>query len=165
MALMPAEVRSLAIRRRCLACEGVKSELSRGATTFVGDAMATCGPPTAVTAPYPVDQHSRLGRRWLWPWRHRGWSRLDSRPGHRLSGRTGGEIGRGGSEGGNGDCWAGERSLADAYWGLGWRESLVRTASHGPEGEFLSCGGALHKGPAAPTTETRHRRRQERRRC
>ena len=38
------------------------------------------------------------------PWRHGGWSRLDSRLGHRHIGRAGGEVSRGGSQGESGNC-------------------------------------------------------------
>ena len=40
---------------------------------------------------------------------------------------------------------------------LGWRESRARTASRGPKGELRSRVVALHREPAAPTTESEHR--------
>ena len=67
-------------------------------------------PPPKI--PLYGERSSRLGCRWLRPLRHRDWSRLDSQLGHQLISRVGGEMGRGGSEGGSGDCWVDECSLA-----------------------------------------------------
>ena len=76
-------------------------------TMLEGTAWSRSRPP-AIAAEEPGVPSSRRLR----PWRHRGWSQLDSRLGHRLIGKVGGRVGGGGRWGD--ECslvsWAGGRT-------------------------------------------------------